>query len=318
MKKSNYLPLIVFATILFFASCAPQKKYLTTDPTLPVNKEIKDVKNEKERVNLIGISNRVGLQQAPFNEWYQKYYAEYKPNPKVISKGKSKMKGVEVLAFLGTWCGDSKRGVPQFYKVMDEMGFDEKNLKLVSVSDSKEQYKRSPNGEEKGLNIFRVPTFIFYKEGKEIGRIVETPTTSFEVDVAQIVNGLAPTPNFKTQALIHGNLEAGGFEKIEESIKNYGRYVSRRATGPSELNAYGYVLLRSGKIKEAILIFRINALAYPHYSNVFDSLAEAYLVTGNEKLAIENYKKVLELKPEDEHARKELKKLGITNFTTNN
>jgi len=63
MKKSNYFPLIVLATILFFASCAPQKKYLTTDPSLPINKEIKDIKNEKERVNLIGVSNRKGLQR---------------------------------------------------------------------------------------------------------------------------------------------------------------------------------------------------------------------------------------------------------------
>lgn len=318
MKNLNLLPLITLATLLFFGSCAPQKKYLTTNPTLPINKEIKDIKNEKERVNLIGISNREGLQKAPFNEWYEKYYSEYKPNPKVISKGKSKMKGVEVLAFLGTWCGDSKRGVPRFYKVMDEMGFDEKNLKLVSVSDSKEQYKRSPNGEEKGLNIFRVPTFIFYKEGKEIGRIVETPTTSFEVDIAQIVNGLAPTPNFKTQALIHGNLAAGGFEKIEKNIKNYGKYVSQRTTSPSELNAYGYVLLRSGNVKNAILVFKINALAYPHNPNVFDSLGEAYVIEGSIDLAIENYKKVLELKPEDENAIKELKKLGITDLTMNN
>lgn len=318
MKKLNYLHFVAFSIFLFLTSCTTQKKYLSTDPTLPVNKEIKDIKNEKERVNLIGISNRIGLQKAPFNDWFEKYYSEYKPDPKVISKGKSKMKGVEVLAFLGTWCGDSKRGVPQFYKVMDKMGFDDKNLKLVSVSDSKEQYKRSPNGEEIGLNIFRVPTFIFYKEGKEIGRIVETPTTSFEVDIVQIVNGLAPTPNFKTQALIHANLESGGFEKIEENIKTYGRYVSRRTTGPSELNAYGYVLLRNGKTKEAILVFKINALAYPHSPNVFDSLGEAYAITGNSKLAIDNYKKVIELNPEDENAKKELKKLGITDLTMNN
>ena len=139
-----------------------------------------------------------------------------------------------------------------------------------------------------------------------------------EVDVAQIVNGLALTPNFKTQALIHANLEAGGFEKIEEGIKNHGRYVSRRASGPSELNAYSYVLFRSGKTKEAILIFKINALAYPHYPNVFDSLEEAYVITGNSELAIENYKKVLKLKPEDDNAKKELKKRVITDLTMNN
>lgn len=317
MKKIQYLSLLVFTTILIVTSCAPQKKYLTTDASLPLNQEIKDKKNEKERTNLIGVCNRSGLQKAPFNEWYEKNYTEYIPNATAIAKGKSKLKGVEVLAFLGTWCGDSKRGVPKFYKVMDEMGFDEKNLKLVSVSDSKETYKRSPNGEEKGLNIFRVPTYIFYKEGQEIGRIVETPVTSYEVDIAQIVNGLAPTPNYKTQALIHANLAAGGFDKMEENIKNYGRYVKYRTNNSSELNAYGYVLLRNQQVDEAILIFKINTLAYPHEANVFDSLGEAYVVAGETALAITNYKKVLELDPENENAKTELKKLGITDFTMN-
>ena len=313
MKKILfYAPVIV---LLFLSSCAPQKKYLTTDNALPINQEVKDIKNEKPRTNLIGVCNRAGLQAEPFNEWYEKYYTAYQPDVKIISKGKSKMKGVEVLAFLGTWCGDSKRGVPQFYKVMDEMGFDEKNLKVVAVSDSNEAYKQSPNGEEKGLNVFRVPTFIFYKEGKEIGRIVESPTTSFEIDIAQIVNELPSTPNYKTQAIIHASLEAGDFDKIEKSIDRYGRYVRRYSKNASELNAYGYVLLRGKKTKEAILIFKINALAYPNVANVFDSLGEAYAIVGEEKLAIENYKKVLELKPEDKHAREELKKLGVNDLS---
>jgi hypothetical protein len=40
------------------------------------------------------------------------------------------------------------------------------------------------------LNIFKVPTFIFYKDGKEIGRYVEYARVSLEKDILKIVSGL--------------------------------------------------------------------------------------------------------------------------------
>lgn len=309
MKKSIILPVMI---LFLFSSCTPKIQYLTTDVNLPVNKTIKDVKYEKERVNIIGIANRQGFQAEPFNAWYDKYYNNYNPSPKAISKAKKKINDVEVLAFMGTWCGDSKRGVPQFYKVLDQMGFDEKKLKMVCVSDLSDTYKQSPNGEEKGLNIHRVPTFIFYKEGKEIGRIVESPTTSFEVDIAQIVNDLAPTPNYDVQNLIHQSIQEKGIAAMEEKLKAYGNYVARYTRTSSELNGYGYVLLGQKKMEEALLVFKINAAAYPKNPNVFDSLAEAYLKASDKSLAIENYKNVLKLDADHENAKDQLAKLGVT------
>ena len=49
--------------------------------------------------------------------------------------------------------------------------------------------KRTPDNLQKGFNIKRVPTFIFYKKGKEIGRYVEFPRTSLEKDILTIVSG---------------------------------------------------------------------------------------------------------------------------------
>jgi Tfp pilus assembly protein PilF len=126
--------------------------------------------------------------------------------------------------------------------------------------------------------------------------------------MAQIVNGLATTPNYHTQSMIYTHLAEKGTAAMEEKLKPYSRYVARYAKS-SELNTYGYVLLSEKKFEEALLVFRINAMAFPHKPNVFDSLAEAYLKSGNKELAIENYKKVLELKPDDEQAKKELAKL---------
>ena len=301
MKKLTYCILL----LLGITSCSPKTNYLKTDQTLPLNKTI----TIGENPHLIGVSNRQGLQKAPFQEWYNKYYNEYKPKKEVIKKAKSKTKGVEILAFMGTWCGDSKRGVPQFYKVLDELGFDEENLKLVNVDNSDEAYKQSPNGEEKGLNIHRVPTFIFYKEGKEIGRIVESPTTSFEIDITQILLGLPTKAKYEVVATLENRLKEKGLEAIESKLEPWRRFTRRYARSASELNTYGYVLFSAGKKQEALTIFKINTLAFPNNANAFDSLGEAYKRTGQKELAIENYKKVLEMEPENEHVKEVLKEL---------
>ena len=84
------------------------------------------------------------------------------------------------------------------------------------------------------------------------------------MDIAQIVNVLAPTPNYETQALIHANLAAGGFEKMKESIKNYGRYVKYKTNSSSELNAYGYVPNSStGQTETAIIGTKMLVSIYP-------------------------------------------------------
>ena len=291
--------------MLLLASCA-SPNYLTTDPTLPINKRMTDT---RKRTQLIGVTTRAGLQAAPFDEWFQKNYDDYQPNPAVIKKCKSKTKGVEILAFMGTWCGDSKRGVPQVYKILDEINFDEKNLKLVNLYSGNGKTKQSPNGEEKGMNIHRVPTFIFYKEGKEIGRIVERPITNFETDIAQILNGLPTQPKYKAVSLLNSLIKNKGLSHLEENQKFLGRYTAYYSKSSGELNTYGYVLLEAGKIDEAIMVFKINTIAYPKVANTFDSLGEAYLVAGNKKLATENYQKVLEMDPKSETALKALEKI---------
>lgn len=68
------------------------------------------------------------------------------------------------------------------------------------------------------------------------------------------------------------------------------------------INQLGYHFVSSRKIDIAIEIFKINTQLYPNVSNTFDSLGEAYWRTGNEKLAVENYKRALELNPQNKTA----------------
>ena len=77
-----------------------------------------------------------------------------------------------------------------------------------------------------------------------------------------------------------------------------------------EFNGLGYRLLAQKKVDEAIAIFLLNVEAFSRSSNAFDSLAEAYMTKGNRDLAIQNYKRALELDPKNTNAVAMLKKLG--------
>jgi tetratricopeptide (TPR) repeat protein len=81
-----------------------------------------------------------------------------------------------------------------------------------------------------------------------------------------------------------------------------------------ELNSLGYELIRADKFKQAIRIFQLNVEAYPRSSNVYDSLAEAYMDDGNKPLAIANYQQSLELNPKNRGAVRMLKKLNARGF----
>ena len=84
--------------------------------------------------------------------------------------------------------------------------------------------------------------------------------------------------------------------------------------GPSVVNSYGYELLNKKKTAEAVVVFKLNALAYADDANSFDSLGEGYLRNGDRELAIDALQKSLSLNPPQnvrQNSIKLLKELGI-------
>lgn len=79
--------------------------------------------------------------------------------------------------------------------------------------------------------------------------------------------------------------------------------------GGVALNNMGYKLLGEKKMEEAIEIFRLNVKMHPQDANRYDSLAEAYLLTGNKRLALIYYTKALELNSESRRVLKIVEKL---------
>jgi thiol-disulfide isomerase/thioredoxin len=132
---------------------------------------------------LIGHCNRDGFSQEPF-AWFDEGYASYEIDKEGLAKISNPMlEGITITIVMGTWCSDSQREVPHFYRIMDDLKFNESNITLINV-DSK---KTVPGEDLSSLNIKRVPTFIFYRNGYEIGRIIESPVASLEKDMAQIL-----------------------------------------------------------------------------------------------------------------------------------
>lgn len=176
-------PLIFISLLLIFSTATAQE----------INQEINQ---ENGQSFLIGQIDIAGLSSKSYQSWYSNNHKSYQVDHETISPIKLELAKHQILVFMGTWCGDSKREVPHFIKVLEAADFPMENLKIVALDRRKEKYKTSPNGEEWGLQIKRVPTFIFYKNGKEINRIIESPITTLEADIKAIVTNATYTPNY--------------------------------------------------------------------------------------------------------------------------
>jgi hypothetical protein len=101
---------------------------------------------------------------------------------------------------------------------------------------------------------------------------------------------------------------------IEPALQQY-RALKAAGTGhynfdEAELNDLGYRLIREHRLAEAVRVLQLNVEAYPQSGNVYDSLAEAYLDVGDKAQAITNYRKSLQLNPDNRGAVLALKQLG--------
>ncbi len=109
--------------------------------------------------------------------------------------------------------------------------------------------------------------------------------------------------------VIHAELVKRGFEQASEAVNEAKKKDAAFQLPEADVNAWGYRLLERVQTKEAIVVFNLNVSLYPESSNTYDSLADGYLASGNKALAIENYKRSLELNPQNTHAVELLKEL---------
>ena len=241
----KYIPLVFFCLTPFFL--VGQQSYTTS-------------KGKKHLLGTIKVSD---LEKAPYNEWFNKTIQE---DYKIESA--DRLSNLKVKVFIGTWCGDSRLWLPEFMELWSDNGLPEENLSFVALHNENDQYKQSPEGEEIGLNIHRVPTFIFYDGDKEVARIVESPINDLRTDISQIASGLPSQPRYRGVSLLEEAMKKESIDSLyaKTNYRPLLNKVYKEISKPSELNTYGYVLKAKGETRKAEFVFYMNSEFYTFQS----------------------------------------------------
>jgi thiol-disulfide isomerase/thioredoxin len=133
---------------------------------------------------LLGFCSRQAFQDTSFSWWFNSLYDMYTVDSVTALKIKEKLDNITVMIVMGTWCSDSRRVVPKFLKLMDYLKFPDNKISILAVG----RNKKGRSNETDSLKIELVPTIIFYRNGSEIGRIVESPKETIEKDLLKILN----------------------------------------------------------------------------------------------------------------------------------
>jgi len=268
-----------------------------------------ETKNEIGNTILTGHCSLGIMQQAPYKEWFNKSYDTYTVDSTTVQQLKPLLNHTTVEIFMGSWCGDSKREVPRMIKILQAALFDTSKLKIIFVDNSTDAYKQSPQHEESGKNIFRVPTFIIYANDKETGRIIETPIATLEKDLLTILQHKPYMPNYNAVRYWQTHAKRGARLFTDDQLQKLIAEIKPICNSMGTFNAYGYVLLAQKNFTEALNVFRFNTFLYPENAGTYDSLGEAYFTIGDKANSKKSYEKALELKPGDEHIIKMLERL---------
>jgi len=251
----SYIALFIY--IFLCISCHHQLA-----PQGPVISNL-EVTDQHGNPQLLGKTSRDRLEQPPYGEWFMKSYDAYHIDSTTAAKLRTGLAGKRMIVFLGTWCGDSRREVPRFFKVLDCCGIDSSAVEIVTVSNADSLYKQSPNHEEKGRNIFRVPDFIVLDKGREMGRIVESPVASLEKDLLSIVSGASYKPRYQGGALLADVFRRTQVRKVKRRLPELEERLRPLVSWPGELASYAKVLQTSGEPEKAELVRGLNSHLFP-------------------------------------------------------
>ncbi|WP_370898357.1 TlpA family protein disulfide reductase [Chryseobacterium gossypii] len=145
----------------------------------------REVETRQDGKMLLGNQLKEQFLKAPYADWYVKEHDEYALDQNAVSElKKEKINSYNITVFMGTWCEDSHRDFPRLMKILEEVKYPDNKLTIIAVNRKKE----SPTGDEVRYNVQKVPTIIVEKYGKELGRIIEMPTSGYiERDLVEIL-----------------------------------------------------------------------------------------------------------------------------------
>lgn len=242
---------------------------------------------------LLGPCTVADLEAEPYAGWYLDNRHGYTPNPDMVAQLREAGAGeLEVDAYFGSWCGDSKRELPRFLAVAEAAGLHQ--VDLVAVGREDELYKRSPGGEADGLEIYRVPTFVVRRGGQEIARIVESPVLSLERDLLAIASGQPYTPNYSVYTKVAEWKAAGLLDDPNVAPRGLANQLLGQLAGPGALASAAKAHRTRGETVVAVKLAEVNALLHGDEARVHGWLAEACLANGQPEDARDHVERALE------------------------
>ena len=118
--------------------------------------------------------------------WFAVNQQGYVPDQKALQAFRSQKDSINIIAFGGTWCGDTKTVLPKFFMLADAAGLSPDRITLLGVDRSKKTIQHLTEI----FNVTHVPTIIVMKNGKELGRVVEYGKYGlFDKELGEIVEG---------------------------------------------------------------------------------------------------------------------------------
>ena len=138
----------------------------------------------KEKQYLVGYYSYEEYQKVC--KWEEFVDADYKTSTKWMDSLRSLNINEELSMqlFLGSYCPDSKKWVPRFYALKDELPIGD--VSIISVDTTKKDEK----GIWEDVGLKKIPTFIIYNGTVEVGRITEKPKGRLEKNLYRILKRL--------------------------------------------------------------------------------------------------------------------------------
>ena len=169
--------MVISIALLLFSSTKAQTPYI----------RLKDPKDTSV-VMIKGLMSKYLLMNDPAFKWYASAHDGFRGDSVVVSNMSHGAGKVQLFVFGGTWCDDSQYILPRFFRLQELSGIPDSTISFFGV----DRDKKTLAGISEAMQITNVPTFIVFKNGKEIGRVVEYGKTGkWDAELASIIQQAA-------------------------------------------------------------------------------------------------------------------------------
>jgi thiol-disulfide isomerase/thioredoxin len=252
--------------------------------------------NNAASQHLLGKIAIDSFKNEPYNSWFTKGYNDFHPTASVVTSLKKEVnKKHKFQLFFGSWCGDSKREVPRIIKLLDSIGISNDNIEIIGLNNGDSTLKQSPNGEEKGKHIFRVPTLIVYQNNVEVNRIIEFPVLTLEHDLLAIVKNEKYNPNYLPLIDIANWLDNGILINDNVSLVGLSNILKPKITTEYMLGSVSKLLFIQGKKNEAIKLAKINYQLFSDKYLAIKNLGDLLLQVNEKANAVPYFEAALKV-----------------------